>query len=340
VLSFPGGITFEVFVQPVALTTAPLGLTAQVAPVYSVYDAPAARDKIALVVLPYSRHAALFQPDIAALIAATVKEGPRAVVLVTTGPTGRIIALNTREHAVAAVPLALMAPADLPGVLEAIHKDNQGTLTITGTSGMRPTWNIIATRKRGVKWLVISTPRTGWFTCVGERGTGTAVFLELCAWAARSYPDLSILALNTGGHEIDFSGSHRALHLAPPPERTAMWAHIGASVAVRDSHILVDREIGLLDVADTNRALMLSEGLMSSGARCFAGLPGLEEPIRVIPGVGELGDIVAGGYRKAFTVVGAHRWFHTREDTLDKVDARLLTPVLAAHRQLIADVLS
>ena len=29
------------------------------------------------------------------------------------------------------------------------------------------------------RWIAISTPRSGWYGCVAERGTGTVAFLEL-----------------------------------------------------------------------------------------------------------------------------------------------------------------
>jgi hypothetical protein len=330
-----GNETVPLFVQPVAVPTPSRGLTAHLVPVYSLFGARAARDGIALVVLPYGRHAAIFSQQIAPLLAAAVNEGARAIILVTTGPTDQVIGLNTRRTAVAPVPLALLAPAQLPRLLQAISRDDAATLTITGESGMRSSWNVIGTRQRGPRWLVISTPRSGWFTCVGERGTGTAVFLELCSWAAKRWPDLSVLALNTGGHEIDFSGLRKAIDSAPPPGQTKLWAHIGASLATREAHLLVGRSLGLLDVADTQRALMVTEGLEMAARGSFAGLAGLETPIKVIPGAGELGDIVARGYRNAFAVLGAHRWFHTSEDTLDKVQATLLRPVYEAHRRLI-----
>ena len=41
------------------------------------------------------------------------------------------------------------------------------------------------------------------------------------------------------------------------------------------------------------------------------------------------------GRTRAFAAIGVHRWFHTEKDTIDCVDARLLVPVLAAHRKMI-----
>jgi hypothetical protein len=37
------------------------------------------------------------------------------------------------------------------------------------------------------------------------------------------------------------------------------------------------------------------------------------------------------GYSHAFTALGQSRWFHTPQDTLDKLDPALLLPVVEAH---------
>jgi hypothetical protein len=46
------------------------------------------------------------------------------------------------------------------------------------------------------------------------------------------------------------------------------------------------------------------------------------------------------GYASAFAVLGVHRWFHTVEDTLERVDAKLIVPVLRAHQRTIELIVS
>jgi hypothetical protein len=339
-----GANAIDIFAQPVVVATPPTGITAPVALVHDVYEAVGARDKIALIVLPFERHASVFSRTVAPLLNAAVQAGAKAAVLVPTGPTGKIVALNTRLTPVAPIAVAVIAPAEIPAVLKAIQGDQPATLTITGTSGTRTTPNIVGTRKRGLSWLVISTPRTGWFGCVGERGTGTAAFLELCAWAAQQFPELSVLAINSGGHEYDFSGMHRAMGSAPPAEQTLLWAHLGAGLATRDSLDLGGRdvggrELGLLPSADPQRVLMTTDNLRVDATAAFAGISGLERPIPILPGAGELSGMIDHGYRRAFAVLGIHRWFHTRDDGLDKVDAGLLLPVVEAHKRIISAAL-
>ena len=54
------------------------------------------------------------------------------------------------------------------------------------------------------------------------------------------------------------------------------------------------------------------------------GFTSLEQPVEVRPGAGELNKFTSRGYTTAFAVLGLHRWHHTIEDTLERVDARLV----------------
>jgi hypothetical protein len=275
--------------------TAPLGLFEDGAS-RPVADA---RGRIALAIAPYARHVAL---GATAGIGKTVRDlaqaGARAVVLVTTGPSGEAAGLNAPEEPFVPIPMAILAPKHADPFVTAARAGATATLTLDGEATHRPSKNIIATLERGDRWVGLSTPRTGWFGCVGERGTGTAVFLELASWLARTFPDLSIFVMSSGGHEYNFAGAHRVIGLCPRPEKTVVWAHIGATLAARDADESRGRLV-MLNTADPRRSLM------------------------------------ASGYAAAFAVLGIHRWFHTAEDTLERVDAALVTPVLRAHQRTI-----
>ena len=60
---------------------------------------------------------------------------------------------------------------------------------------------------------------------------------------------------------------------------------------------------------------------------------GLFMPTPVRAGAGELSTFTDKGYATAFAVIGVHRWFHTAQDTLERVDAKLVVPVLQAHQR-------
>lgn len=91
----------------------------------------------------------------------------------------------------------------------------------------------------------------------------------------------------------------------------------------------------MLDTADPQRSLMATETARQAAAEGFRGLSGLEQPAGVRPGAGELSAFTDRGYAPAFAMIGVHRWFHTVEDTLERVDARLVVPVLRAHQRTI-----
>jgi hypothetical protein len=69
---------------------------------------------------------------------------------------------------------------------------------------------------------------------------------------------------------------------------------------------------------------MTTESARQAAAQGFAGLSGLSEPTPVRGGAGELSAFTDKGYSTAFAVIGVHRWFHTKQDTLERVDAELL----------------
>jgi hypothetical protein len=120
----------------------------------------------------------------------------------------------------------------------------------------------------------------------------------------------------------------------PPPDATAVWAHIGATLAARDAEERDGRWV-MLATADPQRSLMTTDNVRDLAASAFQGLTGLAEPGPIRAQAGELSAFTDRGYARAFAAIGLHRWFHTEKDTIDCVDARLLVPVLSAHRKMI-----
>jgi hypothetical protein len=329
-----GTVSVDVVPQAPVVPTGPAGVTAPLALVEggAIGDV---KNRLAIVVLPFGRHAALF-PDRG--IGQTVKQvaaaGARAIVMVTTGPSGEAVALNSPEEPFVPIPAAVVAPRRAGALLDAARSRSEATLVLDGEATHRPSINIVARVERSERWIAISTPRSGWFGCVGERGTGTAAFLELTDWAVRRFPDVSVFAMNSGGHEYFFAGSHRIVGQAPPPAATLVWAHIGAALAARDAREANGRLV-MLDTADPQRSLMATDAAREAAAAAFSGLSGLTTPGRVQPNAGELSTFTDRGYATAFAVLGIHSWFHTVEDTLERVDASLVTPVVAAHQRTI-----
>jgi hypothetical protein len=322
----------EVVPQAPVAVTSPNGLSARLAVIDDDGIVGDVRGRIAVIVAPFARHAALFRDrGIGATVVAAVEAGAAAIVIVTTGPSRDAVALNCPDQGpFVPVPVAVLAPKRAEAVIDEARAGGLATLVIDGEATRKPCKNVIGILERGPQWIAMSTPRSGWYHCVAERGTGQAAFLEIAAWLARRFPQHSIFLMNTGAHEYFFAGSHFALEAAPPPDRTVAWAHIGATLAARDAR-QIDGGWQMLDTVDPSRRTMATAKARSAVIESFAGLVGLDDPGIVQPQAGELSSFTDRGFDTAFACIGQHRWFHTLEDTIDCVDARLLLPVVRAH---------
>jgi hypothetical protein len=331
-----GGMSVEMFGQTPAAITGAKGVTGKLALIRNTADAANTKGKIAFLVLPSARHAALGRGNagIGGTIEAAAKAGALGVVIVTTGPSGEAILLNAPEDKVMPVPVAVLAPKKAKPFEDAARDGAEATFILDGDTAHRTGKNVVARLERGPKWIGISTPRSGWFDCVGERGSGTSVFLELCEWVVDRFPQHSVHVMNSGGHEYYFAGSHKIMHLAPPPAQTDIWAHIGATVAARDADES-GPQLRLLDTPDPSRSLMATTNLNNAIAEAFKGINELATARPVRSEAGELSVFTDKGYQKCFAILGLHRWLHTTADTLDKVDARLIVPVLEGHKRTI-----
>jgi len=293
---------------------------------------------IALLVLDYARWSSAVG-QIARRVQAVLDGGASAVIIVTTGPTGEALALNAPvDKPLFDRPVAVMAPKDAGPFLQAAVRGEAATLRVTGRSFRRPAFNVTASLDNGAaRTLVISTPRSGWFSCAGERGSGMATWLMLVRWAAGSRLPVNIALVATSGHEYENAGGEHFIHeLAPKPDKTALWVHLGANVAARDWH---ERGTVLspLPGADSQRYLLASPPLVTSARTAFAGQPGLEQVYPADPALaaGELGNVLRAGYSPAIGIFGGHRFHHARADDLRCVSAPLIPPVVDAFAKVI-----
>ena len=194
----------EVIAQAVVIPTGAKGLSGPLVRVDAATGTASAdrlRGAIALVDLPFARWSSA--TPVRAFVTALFDAGAQAALLVTNGPTGQAIALNgDGEAPMFAGPVAILAPNDAAPFYRAAVRGEAARLCIAGKRGHRPAFNLIARRDRGRgRWLVVSTPRSGWFTCAGERAPGIAIWLGLARWAAAALPDHDLAFLCTSGHE-------------------------------------------------------------------------------------------------------------------------------------------
>jgi hypothetical protein len=285
-----------------------------------------ARGALVVVDLPARRWSSVRQPELRTLADEVRASGAAGLILVTNGPTGEAIALNAPAEAPPfGVPTLVLAPKDAGPVLAAAREGRTARLVIDGQAGRRPAFNLIGRIDRGAgRTVVLSTPRSGWFTCAGERGPGIALWMALLPWMAKTLTRHDIVVVTASGHEYENLGAEAFLHReAPAPERTALWVHLGAGIAARD-WAETPKGLAPLDRPDPARVMMGSAHLVGILKESFAGEAGLEAPLPAGPAAaGELAEILKAGYPAAFGVFGGHRFHHTALD-----DARCLDPAL------------
>ncbi|MDZ4870198.1 MAG: M28 family peptidase [Alphaproteobacteria bacterium] len=293
---------------------------------------------IAILDLPYTRWGGIGQ--IAKPVADAFGRGAVAAVAITNGPSGEAVALNVSPHKPGFDrPVAILAPKDAAPFLAAAASGSSATLTVDGRGGKRPAYNLIARRDRkAAKTFILSTPRSGWFDCVAERGSGLAVWLALAHWLASAKHQVNLELVATSGHEyVYLGGEHYLSDKAPKPERTKLWMHIGACLAARDWH-----DIGPtprpLSSADAGRAMVATPDQIERLRRAFKGQSGLQDVYIAdkTTAAGEIVNVIDAKYPSAIGEYGYHRYFHTAADDLRCTSGDLIAPVLAAYRTALA----
>ncbi|MDB5497124.1 MAG: hypothetical protein JWP28_1155 [Phenylobacterium sp.] len=326
-----GGRTIAGFPYWTPRTTPPGGVTGAL----SVHGEPG---RVALVDLPPGSGSGLNAPP-PAQIAEAAASGAVAVVAITENPLGELSALNRAAKAEPwRVPVLLAAGREGAALKAAAAAGTPATVWLEGRTVTRTAHNVVGRRARPGKHLVLSTPKSGWFHCAGERGSGIAIWLGLARWLAAS-TDHNLTVVAASGHEFDGYGGHIFTEtLAPKPADTKLWLAIGANVAAYD-FALQDGEIMRQAGPQPGRILACSDALIPLAAKAFAGQPGYATPFdidqRKPPG--EVALFQSLGYAPLIGLVAGHPLHHTRRDLPDVTDGGMLEPVARGLQAMLAE---
>ncbi|MBR1027104.1 hypothetical protein [Bradyrhizobium liaoningense] len=296
--------------------------------------APLARDgdvtgKILLLDLPFDRGAYL-GPTHRAAIAEAAARKPAAILLTIGNPADDRFAYNvTQEDAPWPVPVpVIVVGAASRAVFErALASGAPVTFDVKGHYERDVVGrNVIAEIGAGRgPVIVVSTPMTGWYSCVCERGPGIANFLALARTVAAEKWPAHLVFIATAGHEIGHGGMELFLkHGAPAPKDTLAWIHFGSSNAC-----YAFAEGARTDRPEQERYLVLSKSAVALTDETFAKV----EAKRLVTekqAVGELRDVHAAGYANFLGMAGRHRTFHTPSDDLAATGPEILEPVARA----------
>lgn len=333
-----GETTAALWPQPIVRQTGADGISGALVRVDAAGHAAAPLGgAIALVDLPFARWSSALSRQVKEPIDAAFRGGARAVIAITNGPSGKVIALNTDgRNPMFAGPVALLAPEDAAPFLAAAVNGEQATVVLTGEAGRRPAFNFVGRlNRRARQWVVVSTPRSGWFTCAGERGGGVAAWLWLARWASVELNNYNLAFICNSGHEYEYLGAAEATrHIAPRLDRTHFWLHLGANFASTDWHDITGQP---LPSVDTQRYLSVTPALLPLAREIFAGHPGFEAPYSSeVISAGEQVEILAAGYESVAAVFGIHRYHHVATDDARCVSAANVATGAAAFQQLLA----
>lgn len=311
--------------------TPPAGIAAPLVPI----DAPDVSGKIVLMDWPYGPAPGWATPGPGDAVAQAFVHGALAAIVITEGPTGGIIALNAdpARHDWKK-PVVIAAARDGAKLKDAAEAGRAVVLVSRGRlNAAAHADNVIGRRAGTGGTVVVTTPKSGWFHCAGERGTGIALFLEAARWLVRE-TSCDLLFGASSAHEINYLGS-AIFHerYAPPAEHVRLWLHIGANAAVQATSMT--NGVQFLGTPAPGR-LTASPQLIPAAANAFRDLPGYSKPIafNAKTAIGELEVFQKGGYGAVVGLLGSWPLFHTRDDrarvattpaVLEAVDGALKT---------------
>lgn len=296
-----------------------------------------AAGKIALLLLPEQRHSSTKISFKGIDLAAAARTGMIGLVAVTRGPTGDLIALNADSHdALPPIPVLLVAGREAEPLQAAAQRGERTTLLLRGRKV--PTGqakNVVAQRVRGPKWIVISTPLSGWFHATAERGPGVAIFLALADRLARAAPCDSIALVATSGHESGYGGMAAAIDagLLPRPAATRLWVHLGAGLAAVGAPAPGEKA----GPAETVRYMLATPAAIDATRAAFTGVAGYDKPYPVdrSSALGETEVVIGRGYPRVVGGLSAHLYHHSRRDRTDRTSGALILPVAQGFERLV-----
>lgn len=262
-----------------------------------------------------------------------MQAGAVGLIVVAPHPAGVVEAWNNASpfnRRPLARPAVLVGANDFERLRKAVSAGQTASIQIMGEFRAEGAARNVLGRldRKKDRWMVVSTPASGWFRCAGERGCGVALFLGLAKWASSLEADCNWLFCATSGHELGHAGM---LHLMasgalPEPRSTVCFLSLGASVAAREWE-KVGGVWHPLNRLSRNLELVSTLNLADAVGPAFASILQVKATDR--PEGGELHHVMSKGF-PAFGLFGSHLWFHTRRDGPETTDSALLESVSSA----------
>ncbi|HZQ01046.1 MAG TPA: hypothetical protein VFB13_16000, partial [Reyranella sp.] len=290
-----------------------------------------AAGRILWVELPYDRGAYLGAAH-RATIAQAASKGPAAILLTIGNPADDRFAYNvTQEDSPWPVPVMVVAAKDRAVFERAVASGAPVSFDVTGHYERNVAGRNVVARLGDGKGpaIVVSTPMTGWYSCVCERGPGIANFLGLARTVAAEKWPADFIFIATAGHEIGHGGMELFLKDGAPAQKDTLdWVHFGSSNAC---YGYSEGPQGLVrtNTPDAARVLVLSKSAVALSAETLGAIKATPV-VAEKEAVGELRDVHAAGYPNFLGIAGRHRSFHTPGDDVNATGPEILEPVARA----------
>jgi hypothetical protein len=159
----------------------------------------------------------------------------QALVVITVGPAPGLQARNAGHYKQPfGVPVLQVGSHNLDLLLSAAESKTNARLAIEIRRVAAKSANVVV-RIPGANGalapIVVTTPRTGWWNCSGERGGGIACWFEVLRSALAEPYAREGMFIAFAGHELDFLGIQMFLERHPNmPAAAHAWVHFGANV--------------------------------------------------------------------------------------------------------------
>lgn len=229
-----------------------------------------------------------------------------ALVAVTRGGAPGLALTNAPDFLTPFGPPVLQVASDDGPRLEELARDGVPVRVVADAARTETeAFNVVARiagTEAGLAPLVITTPRSGWWHCAGERGGGLACWLEVARALAAARPAREVIFAAFSGHELGFLGVTMFLRgRADLPQRADTWMHFGANIGAAQN-----AAVRFSAVDDERRALF-------AGALARAGVNGA---VAAPPGtvLGGESVVVAGRGGRTIALVGGNAHFHLESD--------------------------
>jgi len=253
----------------------------------------------------------------------------KALVIVTRGGRPGLSLINaSRFLAPSGVPALQVSSVEADWLRERVAAGASARLVASATRRPADAFNVVGRipgSDLAAAPLVVMTPRSGWWTCAGERAGGIAAWLEAAraVAAAKSVRDVHFLA--SSGHELGQIGLDAYLeHRAALVTQAKICLHFGANIGA-------GRQIRLqpadAEAQSQGVAALAEQGLVASQI----------VPLGTAPG-GEAGTIFRR-HGRYLSLQGDNPLFHNPADRWpEAVDVSLATRQALAFATLAAQL--